>query len=302
MVNWNRPAVPHIFNLSILLAIAWLLFVFNLASVPFYERGEPREALVVVEMHSSGNVILPLVNGEYIPFKPPLFHWIALIAAKLFGRIDEFSLRLPSALFGTLGVLLTYFAGARLWCERAGFVAAVILLSNIQWWNGATIVQVDMTLTFFLIASLIGFFFIYRNPVNSQWKAYGLAVLVACATLAKGPLGVIVPLAVIGVFLALRGDFACLKKFYPWRSAALYLLLAGPWYALALWQGGEPFFSRQIIDETVGTATGEIGHMQPLYYYLPIFLANFSPWSLFALPFLLSWRRRRSGPSMEVFS
>src|SRR5262245_55143531 len=274
MINWTTPAVLHIRNVAVLIAIAWLLFFSKLASVPFYERGEPREALVVSEMYLSGNFVLPFVNGEYIPFKPPLFHWFALIAAKLIGRIDEFSLRLPSALFGTFGVLLTYFAGCRLWSERAGFVAAVILLSNMQWWNGATIAQVDMTLTFFLTASLISFFLIYRNPINSQWKAYGLAVLLACATLAKGPLGVIVPLCVIAVFLALRNDFVFLKKLYPCRSAALYLLLAGSWYAMALWQGGEPFFARQIIDETLGTATGEFGHAQSLYYYVPVFLEN----------------------------
>src|SRR5262245_12365157 len=108
MTSWTSPALLRIRNLVVLIVIAWLLFFFKLANVPFYERGEPREGLVVVEMYSSGNFILPLVNGEYIPFKPPLFHWFALIAAKLFGGIDEFSLRLPSAFFAALGVLLTY--------------------------------------------------------------------------------------------------------------------------------------------------------------------------------------------------
>jgi len=289
----DRPvsSAIHIRNVAVLIVISWLLFFWRLAAIPFYERGEPREALVVAEMYASGNLILPLVNGEYIPFKPPLFHWFGLAAAALSGRIDEFTLRLPSALFGMLGVLLTYFAGARLWSDRAGFIAGVVLLSNVQWWIGSTNVQVDMTLTFFLVASLIAFLFLYRGAAASPWKAAGLAVLVACATLAKGPLGVVLSVLVFFVFLAVRSDFAFVKKLYPWRSCAVFLLLAGSWYALAIWQGGEAFFIRQIIEENLLTATGEGGHPQPLYYFVPVFFANLSPWSLFALPLVLSlWR------------
>ena len=60
----------------------------GLGDLPFF-RGEPREGLVVWEMNFSGNWILPVVNGEYVPFKPPLFHWLALLVGAIFGRIDE---------------------------------------------------------------------------------------------------------------------------------------------------------------------------------------------------------------------
>ncbi|HLN86146.1 MAG TPA: glycosyltransferase family 39 protein, partial [Candidatus Limnocylindrales bacterium] len=228
------------------------------------------------------------------------FHWFGVIAANLFGRIDEFTLRFPSALFGMFGVLLTYFTGVRLWSERAGFIAAVVLLANVQWWIGATNVQVDMTLAFFLSASCIAFFFLYRDPAPSPWKAAGLAVLLACATLAKGPLGIVVPGLGFLVFLGLRHDFAFIKQLYPWRSGLFFLLLAGSWYLLALWQGGEAFFIRQVIDENLRTATGEMGKPQPLYYFVPVFFANLSPWSLFALPLALFWRRDRDRARLEV--
>jgi 4-amino-4-deoxy-L-arabinose transferase-like glycosyltransferase len=291
MADRVAPMVISIRNLSILIVISLLLFFWNLADIPFYYRGESREGLVVAEMYSSGNLILPLVNGEYIPFKPPLFHWFGVIAANLFGRIDELTLRLPSALFGMLGVLLTYFIGVRVWSERVGFIAGLILLANVQWWIGATNVQVDMTLAFFLVASLVAFLYLYREAAVSQWKAAGLATLLACATLSKGPLGIVLPVLVVFVFLGVRRDFAFIKTLYPWRSGAVFLLLASSWYGLALWQGGEAFFIRQIIDENLRRATGEGGHPQPLYYFVPVFFANLSPWSLFSLPLALSWWR-----------
>jgi 4-amino-4-deoxy-L-arabinose transferase-like glycosyltransferase len=301
MADRGAPVALNIRNIAILVVFSWLLYFWHLADIPFYERGEPREGLVVAEMYATGDLILPLVNGEYIPFKPPLFHWFGVAAASLFGRIDEFTLRLPSALFGLLGVLLTYYTGARLCSERAGFISAVVLLSNVQWWLGATMVQVDMTLAFYLVAALIAFFFLYGAPEVSQWKAYGLAVLLACATLAKGPLGFVVPALVILAFLGVRRDFAFINKLYPWRSGAVFLLLAGFWYGMALWQGGTAFFIRQIIDENLRTATGEGGHPQPLYYFVPVFFANLSPWSLFVLPLALFWWRDGVRARNEIF-
>jgi hypothetical protein len=282
-------------DLLILAVLCLLLYFWNLGAIPFYDRGEPREGLVVAEMATSGNWILPLVNGEYIPFKPPLFHWLATLAVKASGRLDEFTLRLPSALLGTLGIFLTYFAGTRLWGRPAGLIAAVILLSNVHWWIGATNVQVDMTLAFFLVAALLQFLFFYRADGAHALKAIGFAVLVACATLAKGPLGIVLPGLVVVVFLAVRRELVFLKKLQPWLIAAVFLVIAGSWYALAIWQGGAAFFLRQIVDENLRTATGAYGHPQPIYYFAPILMSNMAPWSFFfpALAVFLIGERRR---------
>src|SRR5262249_7190756 len=58
-------------DIAILAAFCFFLLFFALGELPFFTRGEPREGLVVWEMYSSGNWILPAVNGDYIPFKPP---------------------------------------------------------------------------------------------------------------------------------------------------------------------------------------------------------------------------------------
>src|SRR5262245_34955429 len=76
-------------NILFLLAVCFTLVLWQLGALPFFERGEPREALVVWEMHSTGNWILPIINGEYIPFKPPLFHWLGFLVAIVAGRVDE---------------------------------------------------------------------------------------------------------------------------------------------------------------------------------------------------------------------
>ncbi len=283
----------RLLNIGLLLALGFILLFWGLGNLPFFNRGEPREGLVVWEMYHSGNWILPNVNGEYIPFKPPLFHWLALVPAYLFGRVDEFTLRLPSALLAMLGILMTYVAGARLWGERAGLIAGVVLATCVEWWHAGGDTQVDMTLAFFISASCLLFYDLYNRQDFGVLKCLCLPLLLGLATLAKGPVGLAVPALVILVFLSVRRDFSFLTRLHLLPSAIVFLAVAGSWYALALRQGGWPFFTRQIVNETLLTAVGSYGHHQPIYYYIPIFFENTMPWSFFFPALVLDLYRRR---------
>jgi 4-amino-4-deoxy-L-arabinose transferase-like glycosyltransferase len=282
-------------HIAILAIFCLLLLFFGLGELPFYSRGEPREGLVVWEMYSSGNWILPAVNGDYIPFKPPLFHWLALLVSHLFGRIDELTLRLPSALLAAAGVLMTYQMAARLWGQRAAIIAGVVLATCSEWWQAGTETQVDMTLAFFVSAACLYFDSLYHERHFGMLKALGLPLLLGLATLAKGPIGLALPGITFLIFLSLRRDFAFVQKLHPFLGGTVFLLVAGSWYAAALWQGGPAFFLRQIVDENIRTAAGTYGHYQPVYYYLPIFLENTLPWSFFipCIAVFLYQRRHR---------
>jgi 4-amino-4-deoxy-L-arabinose transferase-like glycosyltransferase len=287
VIELSGVKVQQLRNIAVLLGICLVLLFWGLGDLPFFTRGEPREGLVVWEMHSSGNWVLPVINGEYIPFKPPLFHWLALLAGLIFGRIDEFTLRLPSALLAAAGGLVIYRAAARLWGERAGLIAGIVLLTNAEWWQAGTDTQVDMALAFFISAACLYFYFLYQQRDFGLVKALGLPLLLGLGALAKGPLGLAVPCVVFLTFLGLRRDLSFVKRLHPLASAVVFLLIAGSWYGAALWQGGPAFFLRQIVDENFRTAAGTYGHFQPAYYYVPIFLENTIPWSFFFPPLAL---------------
>jgi 4-amino-4-deoxy-L-arabinose transferase-like glycosyltransferase len=282
-------------DLLVLVVISFALYFWNLGDLPFHDRGEPREGLVVQAMYSTGNWILPIINGDYIPFKPPLFHWFGVLVALIVGHVDELVTRFPSALFGTLGVLMTYYVAGLLWSRRAGLLAAVVLATSFGWWDAATLTQVDMTLAFFISAALMLFYFLYREDHARVARSLLLALLLALAVLAKGPLGLAVPSFVILVFLLLRRDWAFLKKMPLIRGAAIFILVAGSWYGLAFLQDGWGFLRRQILDETLRTGVGSYGHHQSVFYYLPVLLYNMLPWSFFfpALAVFLYQMRRR---------
>ena len=54
---------------------------------------EPRRALIALEMLYSGDYLTPTIMGELYFAKPPLFNWIIIVSAKLFGSFSEMAVR-----------------------------------------------------------------------------------------------------------------------------------------------------------------------------------------------------------------
>jgi len=212
------------------------------------------------------------------------------------NRIDEVTTRFPSALLATFGVLLIYITGTILWGRSAGLVSALVLLTSFEWRQTATQARVDMTLTFVLLCCFLFFFYLYETDGGrDRRKAFLFGFLLGLATLAKGPLGFVIPALSVLVFLWARKDFAFLKKLHPVVVIATCALVAGSWYALAFWQGGKDFAFIVLREHLPTLAGGEPSHPHPFYWYFPVLLRNTAPWSLFFLPigiFLYRFRHR----------
>jgi hypothetical protein len=189
--------------------------------------------------------------------------------------------------------LLTYIAAARLWGKSAGIAAAVVLATSSEWWRAATSARVDMTLTFFMLCAFLYFYFLYKAG-GGLGRSLLLALFAGLATLAKGPVGAALPGIAALLFLWRRRDFAFVKRLYLPAAIPFGLAVAGSWYLLALAQGGEKFFLRQIVHEIVMTPLGGAGHNHNVFYYVPALFFGMAPWSLFfpALGIFL-WQRRR---------
>jgi 4-amino-4-deoxy-L-arabinose transferase-like glycosyltransferase len=293
----SKPDRIHFFfwdwRATLLMSMCLALFFGNLGA-PFYDKQEPREALVVWEINHSGNWILPLREGHEIPSKPPLYHWLAAIVSQTAHQLNEMTARLPSALLGALGVLLVYWAGASLWSRNAGFVSGSILATSIEWRGTAKVARVDMTLTFALLCAFLFFLYFYRSG-GGRNKAFVLGLLLGLATLAKGPLGFVVPCLTYLVFLWAQRDLSFIKKLHPLVVVSTCAVVAGSWYALALWQGGETFLDVVIKENFSMTMGQEAGHPHPFYSYVPFLFQNMAPWSIFFLPLgLWVYRSRRN--------
>jgi 4-amino-4-deoxy-L-arabinose transferase-like glycosyltransferase len=282
-----KPAKP-LLRAAALLGFALFLYVWGLGRVPFYTKGEPREAVQVWEEVHGGEWVLPMRNGHDLPSKPPLFHWLAGISSLAFGGVDEFSVRFPSAALATLSVLLVFWLGMKKWGTHAGLFAAFMLATNFEWMRAATTARVDMTLTAFLVAAFVALDRLVSAEAPGPWPLAAFYLSMALATLGKGPVGILLPALVAAAYLALRGDLGRLKQMRVVEGLLAAFSLAGAWYALAVAHGGKAFLYKQLWVENVGRfvaagATGA-GHEHAFYYMIGGFFTGFAPWSFFAIP------------------
>jgi 4-amino-4-deoxy-L-arabinose transferase-like glycosyltransferase len=289
MSGGNTP-IAHVILLILLCGVLYFPY---LGSTPFFDKGEPREAMAVQDIVQRGEWLVPLKRASDIPSKPPLFHWSAALTASLTGKLDEATIRFPSALYATLGVLIVYFFGQKLFERQVAFLAAAILATTLVYADQALSARVDMTLCFVVTLSLVLFYSLYRGFLTNPLWPYVFYALVGIGTLAKGPLGVVLPALVIGTFVAVKKRWDLIPKFCFHPGVFLTLLLGVSWYVAAVTRGAEGFFDRQILQENLSRFAGGSGHSHPPHYYLSYLFALGAPWCLF-LPFVL-WDAFKQG-------
>jgi Dolichyl-phosphate-mannose-protein mannosyltransferase len=273
-------------HMLLLIALCGALYFPYLGSIPFFDKGEPREALAVQDIVQRGEWLVPLKRATDIPSKPPLFHWSAASVARVTGSLNEATIRFPSALYATLGVLLIYWLGRKIFDAKTALLGAAILATMMIYQDQALSARVDMTLCFFITLNLVLFYSLYRGFLTKPIWFYVFYALVGVGTLAKGPLGLALPALVAGSFLIMQRKWGWFKKFCFHPGVILAIVLAVGWYVIAVTRGGEGFFNRQILQENLGRFVGGSGHSHPIYYYIPYLFSQSLPWSLF-LPLLL---------------
>jgi hypothetical protein len=280
-------------HIILLVALCGVLYFPYLASTPFFDKGEPREALAVQDIVQRGEWLFPLKKATDIPSKPPLFHWSAAVTSLVAGQLSEFTIRFPSAVYATLGVLVLYLFGRRLFGAEIALLGGAILATTMVYQNQALSARVDMTLCFYLTASLVLFYSLYGEFLTRQIWYYVFFAVIGVSMLAKGPLGLLLPALFIAAFLALKRRWDLVVKFAFHPGVLLTVLLGAGWYVIALMRGGEGFVDRQLLQENLERFFGGSGHSHPVYYYIPYLFSQGLPWSLF-LPFVL-WDSFKNG-------
>jgi 4-amino-4-deoxy-L-arabinose transferase-like glycosyltransferase len=290
MIQRFSPAI----HAALLFFLCAVLYFPYLGAAPFFDKGEPREAMAVQDIVRRGEWLVPLKRATDVPSKPPLFHWSAAATYQVTGKLDEATVRFPSALYATLGVLLIYFFARKLFDPETALLAGAVLATTLVYQDQALDARVDMTLCFFVSLSLALFYSLYRGFLVNPFWYYLFFAVTGTATLAKGPLGILLPALVAGAFLSAKRNWDLLAKFFFHPGVILMLALAAGWYAIAVTRGGAGFFDRQILQENLSRFAGGSGHSHPVYYYVPYLFSQGLPWGLL-LPVVL-WDSFKKGP------
>ena len=284
----------------LILAIAAVTILPFIGLTEFNTKGEPREAVVALSMINDGNWILPINNGGDIPYKPPFFHWLIALFSLLPGYVSEFTARLPSALALIIMVVVGYRFFARRGDEPTAFVASLLTLTAFEVHRAGMNCRVDMVLTACIVGSL---YLLYRWYEEGLKGVPWLGILcMSMGTLTKGPVGIILPCFVMGVFLLLRGERFWITFGRFLLFAVLACILPALWYVAAWQQGGDAFLEL-VKEENLGRFMGKMtyeSHENPFYYNFIMLIAGWIPWTLLLLISLPALYTKRA--SLRHFS
>lgn len=276
--------------------LSLVLFLSGTWILPLLDRDEPRFAEASREMLQRPDYIIPWFNGQYRFDKPPLIYWCQMASYRGFGE-NTFAARLPSALFATGTALLLVYWGRRLGRPKAGFHAALILVTTLQMLIHGRLSVADQPMIFFVAAAVWAGWELSR-PENERrkfwwWMFYGSLAL---GFLAKGPIAW-TPLG--GLWLGRwrrAGEFR-----FPWRQCVVGLLLAlglvALWGVPALLATHGEFMKvglgKHVVSRSVGVMEGHGGkgwlRLAMVPFYFGTFFLSFFPWAIWVPKALRQW-------------
>jgi 4-amino-4-deoxy-L-arabinose transferase-like glycosyltransferase len=284
-------------SLGLVTAALWLVFAFNLGSLPLIDPDEGRYAEIAREMLASGDWIEPRLFG--IPYleKPPLLYWLTGLSFRALGK-SETAARLVPTVAAAAGVVAVGAFASRAFGSSAGILAATVLGTSVLYVALARAVVTDMLFSTGISIALLAFL---RARERHDARTFALAWLgLAIAVLAKGPAAILLCLLVVGVDSALGRSWSWLASGALWLTVPVFLAIALPWF-VAIQIRRPEFFSFYLWKEHLNRAAGS-EHPHAFYFYVPILFAGFLPWTPLAVAAAKSWCRaaRESTPDAAV--
>lgn len=298
-------------GLAAVFALAAFLLFFRLGDRAFRNPDEGRYASISAAMARDGRWLHPQIFGQPYLRKPPLFYWLVGGSFRGFGE-SEASARLVPALFALLGIGAAYGFARRAFGSGAALTVAAMLATHFWYVQIGRFLVIDMPFAALAFAASCAYYFAVTGPprqgartdssasfdaARRGWSA-AFYLFAALATLTKGPAGLTLPLAGALAWAAIERDASVLKPLAWVPGWALFLGIAG--VPLWLLERAEPGFFNMLIDEHAGRFSSAFEHQRPWFYYAPLVVAIFLPWSLFGKPAALAFRAARSGPDARA--
>src|SRR5712692_1547928 len=293
---------PHALVLLALLALSGLLFFLALGDMGLTDRDEGRNAEAGREMFESGDRLTPTFNGELRIAKPVFIYWLMEQSYRLFG-VNEFAARFPSALFGVGLIFIHYLFLVHQRDQTVALFGGLMLLLNLEILGLGRMALTDSVLIFFTTASLYGFWLGLHGEGGVRRWIWAFYIGMALATLTKGPVGFAVPIIAAALYLIwTRRWREYWQKGVPLAGLLLFILLAAPWYAAMFLVHGDAYATGAKAN-TIGRFLSPMeGHQGTIFFYLPVLLLGFFPWSaLLPVPLYHAFKNWRSSGEISRY-
>lgn len=308
-----KPAVRIGWAVLILFAL-FVCYFSHLGAIGFVGPDEPRYAWIARDMAESGDWVTPRLYGKPWFEKPVLYYWGAAASFNSFG-VSEAAARLPSAICALFATLALAWLAWRLYGTETARWLLLLLPTSVGMIGFSHAASTDMSFSGMLAIAMVCAAVVLgltRNEssptiLRTSWLALALfGFFLGLAALAKGPAAII--LCGGGIFfwaIFTKRWHDAVRCLHP-VAIATFCLTALPWYILCSRRNPD-FFRVFIIEHNFKRfLTPEFQHIQPFWYYAPVLLIAFLPWTgLFLWSFLKGaanlWHTRDTGESNWFF-
>ena len=275
-----------------------VVLLVRLGGPALWDDDEPKNAACSLAMLDSHDWVVPTFNGRLRVEKPPLVNWIHIAGFTLFGR-NETGARIGSAMLTIGTCLLTWQIGCTLLGPATGLLGGLAMATCVWTAVGGRAATPDAPLLFF---TTLAFFLFVRaagiragagsppvgTPSLSLWSAIGIGAACGAATLAKGPVGLVLPLTVFLLFAACRkqscqhdGWKVALGGIRPVTIVLAAVGVAAPWYVwVTLRTDGEWLRGFLFVHNIGRFASTMEGHSGSILYYPAVVAVGLFPWSI----------------------
>ncbi|TMH08508.1 MAG: phospholipid carrier-dependent glycosyltransferase [Betaproteobacteria bacterium] len=260
--------------------LLWLAAGIGLRPLALPDEG--RYVGVAWEMLRDGQWLVPTLDGLPFLHKPPLFYWITSLGLTLFGPSPG-AARLAPLLGALLAAASLYRVTARWSDVRHARLAVTVLATQALFFLGAQYANMDM-LVAGLTTAAIAFAAdaLLSADAGRPHRATLLAAAVsaALAVLAKGLIGIVLPLLVIAGWLLATRRWRWARRLVWWPALLLFAAVALPWFIAVQWRVDgflDYFIVRQHLQRYAGSG---FNNVQPWWFYLAVLAVLTLPWSV----------------------
>ncbi len=230
-------------------------------------------------------------HGAAYADKPPLYLWIVMLGKWLLGE----HCMLFISLFSIIPALVILYVMDK-WVKTVipaptRLSGQLMLITSGLFTGSAIVIRMDMLMCLFIVLSIYTFYKIYTGT-GSVRDPLLFPVYIFLAVFTKGPVGILVPLTSIPVFLFWQGKLQTFGKYFGWKQWSILIGLCLIWFGAVYLEGGKTYLDNLLFNQTVNRAIDSFHHKEPVWFYLKTIWYSLAPWILFYVVTIISGIRK----------
>lgn len=257
---------------------------------------ELRYVSIADEALREGHAFAFYNHGAAYADKPPLYLWLVMLGRLMFGE-NLAGLMTWMSLFSVVPALMILRIMNRWVRPFVGSVPArraaqLMLYTSVYFLGSAVVLRMDMLMCLFIVLALHTFWRLYSGLADDEGHGtrdrWLFPVWVFLAVFSKGPVGILVPLVSIPLFLVWQRRGRSIGRYWGWRTWGVLLGLCVVWFGAVYLEGGTEYLDNLLVKQTAGRAVDAFHHKAPWWYYGVSIWYSLAPWSLLAIG-VLAW-------------